>query len=213
MVRATIIHVVETPAAHPKMHADEDTPSAPGDLELVRGYISLHDHLPGDERSLPPSDASLEGWFRHVGLLTDPQPPSASEIALASQVAMALRARIERKSDLADLRASAELLDSVAKDAGLRITFRPDSGPDSGRGGVRLDSTEGGLRGALGRLLGIAFLAELDGSWEHLKVCSNPNCMSVFFDRSKNHSGKWCSMQSCGNRAKVRAFRERRAAS
>ncbi|HWL91166.1 MAG TPA: CGNR zinc finger domain-containing protein, partial [Actinomycetota bacterium] len=34
----------------------------------------------------------------------------------------------------------------------------------------------------------------------------------VFFDGSKNKSGKWCSMAACGNRAKVRAFRERQAA-
>ncbi|HEX6579263.1 MAG TPA: CGNR zinc finger domain-containing protein, partial [Actinomycetota bacterium] len=34
----------------------------------------------------------------------------------------------------------------------------------------------------------------------------------VFFDRSKNKSGKWCSMNACGNRAKVRAFRARQAA-
>jgi predicted RNA-binding Zn ribbon-like protein len=200
---------METPTAHPKTHADDETPSAPGELELVRSYMSLHDHTPGDERSLPPSDASLEAWFRGAGLLTDPEPPSAEEIALAGQVALALRARVERKSDADDLKASAELLDAVADDAGLHISFRSDSGP----GGVRLDSTKGGLSRALGRLLGIAFLADLDGSWEHLKGCSNPTCMSVFFDRSKNHSGKWCSMQSCGNRAKVRAFRERRAAS
>ncbi len=35
---------------------------------------------------------------------------------------------------------------------------------------------------------------------------------TVFFDRSKNKSGKWCSMNACGNRAKVRAFRARQAA-
>jgi predicted RNA-binding Zn ribbon-like protein len=33
----------------------------------------------------------------------------------------------------------------------------------------------------------------------------------VFFDRSKNHSSCWCSMESCGNRAKARRFRQKRA--
>jgi predicted RNA-binding Zn ribbon-like protein len=34
----------------------------------------------------------------------------------------------------------------------------------------------------------------------------------VFYDRSKNRSGRWCVMAECGNRAKVRAYRERERA-
>ena len=33
--------------------------------------------------------------------------------------------------------------------------------------------------------------------------------MWAFYDRSKNRSGRWCSMDSCGNVEKARAFRER----
>jgi predicted RNA-binding Zn ribbon-like protein len=191
----------------PTLLADDETRMAPGDLELVRAFISLHDHLPDDERNLPASDSSVEAWFRGAGLLTDDESPSRAQLALAVQVATALRARVQGASDAGDPKASAELLDRVAEAAGLRISFRADASS----GGVCLTATQGGLPGALGRLLGIAFLAELDGSWQHLKGCSSPTCISVFFDGSKNHSGKWCSMQSCGNRAKVRAFRQRRA--
>ncbi len=67
----------------------------------------------------------------------------------------------------------------------------------------------GDVRGAVGRILAIAFLAELDGSWDRFKECSSPTCRSVFWDRSKNRSGRWCTMQECGNRAKVRAYRDR----
>jgi predicted RNA-binding Zn ribbon-like protein len=66
-----------------------------------------------------------------------------------------------------------------------------------------------GLDRALGRLVAIAFLAGLDGTWAHLKECAGEDCNAVFYDRSKNHSGRWCSMSACGNRAKVRAWRER----
>jgi predicted RNA-binding Zn ribbon-like protein len=68
-----------------------------------------------------------------------------------------------------------------------------------------------GVAGALGRILAVAFLAQLDGSWAHLKQCADETCTSVFYDRSKNRSGKWCSMQSCGNRNKVRAWRARQS--
>jgi predicted RNA-binding Zn ribbon-like protein len=192
---------------HPQLHVDDGKPVAPGELELVRGFLSLHDHLPGDENSLPPSPASLETWFRSHGLLADDESPSPEELSLAAQVARALRARLEGVDEPPGSDRPAQL-DQIADEAGLRVSFQPIGG----RGKVGLTATRDGLKGALARLLGIAFLAELDGTWEHLKDCSNPTCMGVFFDTSKNHSGKWCSMASCGNRAKVRAFRERRAA-
>ena len=37
----------------------------------------------------------------------------------------------------------------------------------------------------------------------------NPDCRWAFYDGSKNRSGRWCDMASCGNRMKARAFRER----
>jgi len=36
-----------------------------------------------------------------------------------------------------------------------------------------------------------------------LRHCSNPKCLWLFLDDSKNGSRRWCSMQSCGNRAKA----------
>jgi predicted RNA-binding Zn ribbon-like protein len=48
------------------------------------------------------------------------------------------------------------------------------------------------------------------GGWERLKACPREECEWAFYDRSKNSSGRWCSMESCGNIEKARAFRERR---
>jgi predicted RNA-binding Zn ribbon-like protein len=42
-----------------------------------------------------------------------------------------------------------------------------------------------------------------------LRACENPDCTIFFYDRSKNHRRRWCSMAMCGNRAKVAAFRNR----
>ena len=38
----------------------------------------------------------------------------------------------------------------------------------------------------------------------HLRECANDRCLWLFLDDSKNGSRRWCSMQSCGNRAKAR---------
>jgi predicted RNA-binding Zn ribbon-like protein len=42
-----------------------------------------------------------------------------------------------------------------------------------------------------------------------IRKCENPECILFFYDTSKNHTRRWCSMGLCGNRAKVAAFRER----
>jgi predicted RNA-binding Zn ribbon-like protein len=36
-----------------------------------------------------------------------------------------------------------------------------------------------------------------------VRECEGVGCGSLFLDISKNHSRRWCSMESCGNRAKV----------
>lgn len=47
------------------------------------------------------------------------------------------------------------------------------------------------------------------GPIERVKECASEDCRWLFLDTSKNRSRQWCSMQSCGNVAKVRRFRER----
>jgi predicted RNA-binding Zn ribbon-like protein len=42
-----------------------------------------------------------------------------------------------------------------------------------------------------------------------LRECSDDTCAWLFIDRSKNHTRRWCDMETCGNRAKQRRFEER----
>jgi predicted RNA-binding Zn ribbon-like protein len=44
---------------------------------------------------------------------------------------------------------------------------------------------------------------------QRLSICANPECGWLFLDFSRNHSRRWCSMESCGNRAKARRFYQR----
>jgi len=73
-------------------------------------------------------------------------------------------------------------------------------------GGVTLAGAD-----ALAEVTAVALTAMLDGSWGRLKVCRK--CRWAFYDKSKNRSGSWCSMQLCGNRLKTRAYRSRRRTS
>lgn len=46
-----------------------------------------------------------------------------------------------------------------------------------------------------------------------LKKCENPDCVLHFYDTSKSHARRWCSMSGCGNRMKAQAhYRRRRGA-
>ena len=42
-----------------------------------------------------------------------------------------------------------------------------------------------------------------------VRNCEGPACTLWFYDRTKAHQRRWCSMAICGNRAKVRAHRAR----
>lgn len=42
-----------------------------------------------------------------------------------------------------------------------------------------------------------------------IKKCENPDCILYFYDTSKNHARRWCSMSLCGNRMKVAAYYHR----
>jgi predicted RNA-binding Zn ribbon-like protein len=42
---------------------------------------------------------------------------------------------------------------------------------------------------------------------DRIRACSGEGCAIVFFDASRAGERRWCSMASCGNKAKVRRFR------
>lgn len=42
-----------------------------------------------------------------------------------------------------------------------------------------------------------------------IRRCENEACTLMFYDRTKSHARRWCSMAVCGNRAKAAAHRAR----
>ena len=53
--------------------------------------------------------------------------------------------------------------------------------------------------------------AVADGTWRRLKICADHECDWAYYDASKNRARNWCEY-GCGNRAKVRAYRQRQRA-
>ncbi|MDQ3748968.1 MAG: CGNR zinc finger domain-containing protein [Acidobacteriota bacterium] len=47
------------------------------------------------------------------------------------------------------------------------------------------------------------------GNSAYLKKCESSDCVLYFYDTTKNHSRRWCSMAGSGNRAKAAAFYRR----
>jgi len=42
-----------------------------------------------------------------------------------------------------------------------------------------------------------------------LRRCANPECVLFFLDLTRSRTRRWCSMASCGNRAKQQSFQRR----
>ncbi|HCT05247.1 MAG TPA: hypothetical protein DIW86_07785 [Pseudomonas sp.] len=48
------------------------------------------------------------------------------------------------------------------------------------------------------------------GDFTLIRRCEHPECILWFYDRTKAHKRRWCSMALCGNRHKVAEFRKRK---
>lgn len=51
-----------------------------------------------------------------------------------------------------------------------------------------------------------------DAEFANLKRCADPDCTRLYLDSSRAKNRHWCGMSTCGNRAKVQAFRARQRA-
>lgn len=52
----------------------------------------------------------------------------------------------------------------------------------------------------------------VEGDFGLVKQCEHPDCVLWFYDRTKAHRRRWCSMTVCGNRFKAAQFRKNAAA-
>ncbi|MFC3737881.1 CGNR zinc finger domain-containing protein [Paractinoplanes deccanensis] len=111
-----------------------------------------------------------------------------------------------REVDVAQRDRTPDLLDAPAlASASARLVLDPG-------GGVRLDDGSGDIAAHAGRILLAVHDAQLTGAWQRMKLCRNPECEVAFWDSSRNTSGVWHDVRTCGNVANLRKSRARRAA-
>jgi predicted RNA-binding Zn ribbon-like protein len=174
---------------------------APGRLETVRAFVNTRDVESAVDALATPAD--LARWLHEVGLSSSVVPATSSDLQHALAVREALRAALTANHDRAAVPSPAlEVLSEAAERAEPALRLDADAVWVA-------EPRAAGAAGALGALLSIVAGAMADGTWRRLKVCVNDACQWAFYDLSRARSGKWCSMQICGNRAKQQAWRAR----
>jgi len=161
------------------------------------GTVKRRDSAPEELLTHP---KLLSDWAIQAGLLdaaidiTDKD--LATALALREAIYRTVIARIEgRRPTLADV----NLLNECA--------CRPQLTPRLLRtGSVRRDGTASQLLATLAAdLLELVAGADID----NVKRCAHPGCTRLYLDSSRAKTRQWCGMSTCGNRAKVQAFRAR----
>jgi predicted RNA-binding Zn ribbon-like protein len=92
-------------------------------------------------------------------------------------------------------------VEHISKDCPLMVGFDDMTGEPA----LRPAGTE--TRGALAAVLAAVTESVIDGTWPRLKACHEHACEWIFYDRSRNRGSRWCSMDVCGVRAKMRVYR------
>jgi len=179
--------------------ADRET--AGGALGLIQAYVNTIDLQDGPELFSDPD--ALRSWLVTQRLMEADADVDANDLRNAIAVREAIRGLIGSHSGGAVYPVDVATLNGAAAASRLKARVGSD-------GRVRLEPEARGVIGAMGRIVAALLGAESDEEWLRLKVCSSPTCRWAFFDRSRNHSSRWCTMASCGNREKARRFRAHR---
>jgi predicted RNA-binding Zn ribbon-like protein len=175
--------------------------AVPRELVAVQALVNTVDLEDNDDRLDSPE--ALRQFLTGQGLLGPTEPVGPADLALAVELREALRAMLRVNHGEPLDPAALEVVNRAAAGLPLQVGFDAEGQPVLGPG-------SGGCRGALAVLLAGVAQASAQGTWERLKACSAESCQWAFYDRSKNRSGRWCSMQTCGNRTKTRTYRSRR---
>jgi predicted RNA-binding Zn ribbon-like protein len=176
--------------------ADRDT--ADGALGLVQAYVNTVDLQDGPEELTDPN--ALKAWLVAHDLIDAGAEVQESDLNHARALREAIRGVIGANTGGAVYPVDVATLNEAAAASRLRARFGQD-------GRARLEPDARGAVGAMGRLVAAVFASMAEPDWAQLKLCGSPTCRWAFYDRSRNHSSRWCTMASCGNREKARRFR------
>ncbi len=176
---------------------------APGSLAVVQGFVNTRNIMRGYD--LLEDAGGAAGWLVERGLLDGDVGLTEEERLRLVEFREGLR-RILLGHNGGPVGVGADALNEMAEDALLRARF-----DDGGAPGLLPAGSGTVVGGVTARLLVAAVGASSEGTWQRLKACRNEGCLWAFYDGSKNRSGSWCTMDVCGSRAKMRAYRRRKS--
>jgi hypothetical protein len=189
-------------------HENERQGGAATPSELIRVVVFLNTlderrftvrgrrHVGGDLLATP---TALAEWLTGYGLLGPDEQVDSECFALALALRAALRGALAVRAGHEPGSSDFTALPYLP----LQLDLDP-------KGATGLRPVESGPRGAIAALAADVALAPAASTWHRLKMCGGVDCRWIFYDGSRNGLGRWCAMAACGNRAKTRAYRERR---
>ena len=158
--------------------------AAPGGLALIESLVNTLDIETGRDSLDTPEGRERLG-------LKDGEVPDARTLRESLRAALLAHAGHpphREVTPLGELLADAPLYVAV-QDDGSATLAPADTGP------------------LLSRVAAAVAEALVAGTWTRLKACEAETCHWAYYDRSPAGRGRWCSMQVCGARAKMRRYR------
>jgi predicted RNA-binding Zn ribbon-like protein len=183
---------------------DEGLKPAPGPLVTVQEFVNSKNVMRGSDELADAGEASA--WLVARGLLEGDEDLTETERRRLVEFREGLRGLLVAHNGEAGVQGppGIETLNDLAAASPVRVVFGPAGEP-------RLHPATRGASGVMGRVLAALHQAAAEGTWPRLKACRNEGCQWAFYDASKNRSGRWCTMEICGSRSKMRAYRRRAA--
>ncbi|MEU6023277.1 CGNR zinc finger domain-containing protein [Micromonospora sp. NPDC048871] len=174
--------------------------AAPDGLALVQAFINSVNVEFG-----PDEFADLAGFARWLARNGWPEvQPDELDRRDAIALREALRALAREHNGGPPATTARRTVAHISAGCPLVVGFAQDDGDPA------LLPTQDGVRGVLATVLAAVTRSVVEGTWPRLKACHEHRCEWVFYDRSRNRSSRWCSMDICGVRAKMRVYRQGR---
>lgn len=180
--------------------AEARPPEAPGQLGLVQSFLNTADLESGTDVLAQP--ASAKAWLVDHRLASPGTEYDSEDLRRLTEMRRALHELVAANGGAGLQRRAVTTLNEAARRVRLGVRLHPVDG-------YRLVAEGVGVDRPIGELLMSVTGAMAAGNWNRLKVCANDACQRAFYDASRNRSGRWCSMATCGNRMKGRAYRQR----
>jgi predicted RNA-binding Zn ribbon-like protein len=149
------------------------------------------------------NDAAVITWVAQTFML---QPAIAAKALNGGLLAGVLELRAILQRYLSDHQLAQKEIDTLNKALAQYQAYRqiaPTAGGFDNQQRIVMDSNEtliGLIADAVGELVALGDLALI-------RKCESDECVLWFYDTTKGHKRRWCSMATCGNRHKIRKFR------